>query len=516
MYISSIKYLILFAIISNGCSNKNLEVNSFIKTHDGNLKSVIDFIDKSIDSNQYFVKEVVASKPFYIIASSKTMFTIYAGDSLLFKRDEKDFYFEDYLTKKDGVGIRTYQVNYIKKIKPIKGKEIRIEYKSFQTPNNLNNLRVSLEKPNYEKLDVSKLKLPVYSVSMKSPIIDGEKLSAKLSTLNKKSVLKKKTTIEIRGQTSRSFPKKQFNINLKKFPELLNGTSKGVLYSPYIDRSLIRNVLAYRLGNALEIDAPKTEFCHLIINRNYEGIYVLLNKPEPTDLKLLIKIDDKQTFTTLNKGDNKQLKKIPYQIISTKKNNDELTHIKQAVDLLESEDALTIIDVPSFINYIILNELSRNVDAYRKSVYLTYNKPNNKIVAGPLWDFDLAFGLPNYNNGYATEGFVYNYPEMLPWMPFWWENLIKTPAFNLALKQRYTELRKTELSDQNIAVFIDKIEDELKGEQSYNFKKWDVLNTEDFWPNHFTPHTHEAEIDFIKAWLKQRLLWLDTQWSTNS
>jgi len=509
--IKQLLQVLLLSMLLVGCNNIDFEEKSYIKNNENLQRVPSNLIDITTDSSNTFLRLIKTSKSFYIITSSKTIFTVYAGDSLLFKRDLNDFYFENYLSKKDGISIRTYQANYIRKIKPIEGKEIRIEYQSIQTLNSLNHLTVSSEKPNYEKLNVSKLKLPVYSISEKSFIRDGEKHNAKLSTLNTKPVSEKKTTLEIRGQTSRSFPKKQFNINLKNFPELLNGSHKGVLYSPYVDRSLIRNVLAYRLGNTLGVDAPKTEFCHLIMNRNYEGIYVLLNKPEPSNLKTLIKIDDKETFTTPNKADNKELKNIPYQIISSKKSEEELVQIKHVVNLLESDDVLTIIDVPSFINYIILNELSRNIDAYRKSVYLTYNKANNKLFAGPLWDFDLAFGLPNYNDGFDFEGFVYSYPEMLPWMPFWWKELIENPSFHLSLKQRYTELRKTELSEQNMNLFIDKIVDELKGEQAYNFKKWDVLNATDFWPNHFTPKTHEAEINFIKTWLKQRLLWLDTQ-----
>ncbi len=504
--------IFLFTSVLLGCNNNSFDVKSFIVDGNDSQRIPNDLIEITIDSTKEFERIITTSEPFYITASSKTTFTVTCGDSVLFERTENDFYYENYVPKKL-VGIRTYASNYVRKISPLKKGETTIRFKSHNTLNNLSHLTVSQSPPQFDTLDVKKLTLPVYEISTKSSIKNESKIPVKLDQLNNKNFDGKKTSLEIRGQTSRSFPKKQFNIGLKKFPKLLEGKTKGVLYGPYIDRSLIRNVLAYKLGISIGVDAPSTSFCHLVINNNYEGIYVLLDKPQPTKNESLIKIDDKKTFSTSNRGAEKLLKKIPYQLISLNTNKDEaLKEATHAIELLENDKSLANIDLASFAKYIIIHELARNVDSYRKSVYLSLNHDDNMLYAGPLWDFDLAFGLPHFHNGLSPEGFVYNYQEMAPWIPFWWEELMKNKRFLAELKNQYAQLRNNELSEKTINVLIDSILSDLKSEQHYNFKRWDVLNTEDFWPNHFVAKSHENEIAFIKQWLSLRLKWLDKQW----
>ncbi|HMR57666.1 MAG TPA: CotH kinase family protein, partial [Cyclobacteriaceae bacterium] len=95
-----------------------------------------------------------------------------------------------------------------------------------------------------------------------------------------------KIGIEIRGSSSQSFPKKQYSI------ELRDATGEGVsapllglppeedwvLFAPYNDKTLMRDVLAYKIGRDLNRYAPRTRFCELVLNGNYEGIYVLIEK----------------------------------------------------------------------------------------------------------------------------------------------------------------------------------------------------------------------------------------------
>lgn len=55
----------------------------------------------------------------------------------------------------------------------------------------------------------------------------------------------------------------------------------------------------------------------------------------------------------------------------------------------------------SFIDFILLYELSNNVDAYWLSTFLHKDK-NGKLKAGPPWDFDLAFRNADYSDGWLT------------------------------------------------------------------------------------------------------------------
>jgi hypothetical protein len=90
-----------------------------------------------------------------------------------------------------------------------------------------------------------------------------------------------KISIEIRGSSSQSFPKKSYgletqdslgensNVKLLGMPK----ENDWILYAPYSDKSLMRNVLTYKLGNDIGRYAPRTRFCELFINNDYKGVY---------------------------------------------------------------------------------------------------------------------------------------------------------------------------------------------------------------------------------------------------
>jgi hypothetical protein len=49
-------------------------------------------------------------------------------------------------------------------------------------------------------------------------------------------------------------------------------------------------------------------------------------------------------------------------------------------------DYSTYIDLPTFIDYLLISELTRNVDAYVRSAYF-FKERDGKLKAGPLWDY---------------------------------------------------------------------------------------------------------------------------------
>jgi hypothetical protein len=207
------------------------------------------------------------------------------------------------------------------------------------------------------------------------------------------------------------------------------------------------------------------------------------------------------------------MKKIHYEIVSLK---EDFSSDKKIIDRLEnlvsSKHIDSVINVSSFAKYFIINELTKNIDAYRKSIYITHDLKNNKLIAGPVWDYDLSLGLPNFNDGFNPEGFVYSYEPMKPWMAFWWGELMNNPRFKNHLKKEYTKLRTQELSDDYILNFIDSLNKLVKDDAELNFKRWNVLKVKDFWPNYYTPKSYKNEIEYIKKWLLKRLVWLDKQW----
>ena len=66
--------------------------------------------------------------------------------------------------------------------------------------------------------------------------------------------------------------------------------------------------------------------------------------------------------------------------------------IHRAIKIVQLEDGYpSVIDVPSFIDFMILNEFAANVDGYQFSTFFHKDR-NGKLRAGPIWDFNLTYG----------------------------------------------------------------------------------------------------------------------------
>lgn len=391
------------------------------------------------------------------------------------------------------------------------------------------------------KTTFSSSKLPLFKINTFNKVIPDEpKTNALLTIANTKKInlLSDSTNsypikIERRGNTSQTFAKKSYSFSLSQKDSLLGISSakKWVLYGPYADKSLIRNALAYSLYNQMGNYAPKTEFIELIINNNYQGIYVLtekiqigknhINIPKLTEKKdgikggYVIEVDRntiKAPFPNDSTAHNSYYG--VYEPKQRKLKKKTLKLIKEQYGLFEkhffeNDNYLDHIDINSFVDYMIITEVCRNIDGYRLSTFM-YNPDINaetpKFYMGPIWDYNFSFGLANYHDGHKTEGFVYNVDK---YVPFYWHKLLQDSVFKTTLKNRYTTLRQGCLSNKNINKTIDKLVKKCEPSLNNNFKKWDVLEVEDFWPNHFLGKTHQQEIDYIKKWTKKRLLFLD-------
>ncbi len=155
--------------------------------------------------------------------------------------------------------------------------------------NLLNNNTINLDMYYKKAGSFSHSKLPIFSINtLNKEIPDEPKTKAVLAVINsnkKENKLLGDATeyaikIERRGFTSQKLSKKSYTFSLNKKVALLNlpKAKKWVLYGPYADKSLLRNVLTYDLFRKMGYYAPRTQFIELIINNNYQGIYVLTEK----------------------------------------------------------------------------------------------------------------------------------------------------------------------------------------------------------------------------------------------
>ena len=358
--------------------------------------------------------------------------------------------------------------------------------------------------------------------------------------------------IERRGQSSLGlFPKNGFAIETKdslgedmdvaflNFPE----EEDWLLHGPYSDKSLMRNVLTMHISEQMGQYASHTRFVELVINDEYEGIYVLMekikqdkNRVDIADLKEEDISGDELTGGYVFKVDKDEADwysqydveaapgtKLPFQYVSPKKSKIQPVqeqYIQSYVDSFERAVRSSnwvyagkrydeYIDLPSFADNFIINELSKNIDAFRLSSYFYKDKDSKdgKIHAGPVWDFNLSFGNADYCNGWNPTGWVRDTPCGNT-NPFWWERMIQDPVFANLVKCRWMELREGPLHVDSLMTFIDGQSNYLEPALDRNFQRWPVLGIY-IWPNPVILDTYEEEIDFMKNFLKDRIAWMD-------
>jgi hypothetical protein len=157
--------------------------------------------------------------------------------------------------------------------------------------------------------------------------------------------------------------------------------------------------------------------------------------------------------------------------------------------------------------------MTKNVDGYRISSFLYKQRfsEGGKLVAGPLWDFNIALGNANYCQGNTTSGWAKNFNSICggaQLIPFWWNRLLSDSTFANLTHCRWLELRQGPLSDTVVMSTIDSLAAVLQGPAQRHFIRWPILGTY-VWPNNFIGQTFAEEINYLKTWLSNRLAWLD-------
>jgi hypothetical protein len=140
------------------------------------------------------------------------------------------------------------------------------------------------------------------------------------------------------------------------------------------------------------------------------------------------------------------------------------------------------LNVSAFIDYFIVGEVSRNVDAYKKSAYFYKDRDDKdgRLQPGPVWDFDWAW--KNINecmvDGIDGSGWTYLISSVCrssPVPPGWVVKLLDDPSFANELHTRYNQLRKTILSEEYLNSYIDSIHTLVNEAQERHYQKWPIL-----------------------------------------
>lgn len=354
--------------------------------------------------------------------------------------------------------------------------------------------------------------------------------------------------IELRGSSSLMFPKKGYgfetqdadgnnnNVPLLGMPE----ENDWVLHGPYSDKTLLRNVLSYHIGWQTGQYTPRTRWCELLINGEYQGLYVLTERikrdKNRVDIAKLTPEDVEGDELTggyivsvewdepgIDDGWNSlytsncfyKYQDPGYDELLPVQKNYIRNYFQQFEQAMASPTMLDkygqYVDIYSWIDYWIATEIFKHVDGYKLSFYMYKKKDSNggKIHFGPLWDLNLAYG--NFDFGQedpGPTGWSYVWADWGYLRPFWVFKLSTIPYLQNLTRCRWDELRQAGLHTDSLMQFIDENVELIEEARIRNFEQWPVIGVY-VWPNDYVGPTYESEVNFLKNWLTSRLNWID-------
>jgi len=374
--------------------------------------------------------------------------------------------------------------------------------------------------------------------------------------------------IETRGQSTQMFPKKSYAVETRdSLGGNLNASLLGmpaendwILYAPYTDKSMLRNVVSFDIGHKMGGYCTRTTYCELVVNNDYKGVYVLMEKIKKDKNRVDIATlnPDEISGDDLSGGYIISVDKVPpgFQLGVDGWKSDPVPPYPNAMDITfqyyypEPVDMANIqknyikdyitnaenilsntsfsnpetgynnyFDVPSFVDFMLLNEITKEVDKYRYSTYFYKEKDSDggKLFAGPAWDFNLGYGNVDYwPMGLDYTGWLYNDVKThAASIMFWWKRLNEDAYFRDLAKTRWTDLRNDKLSDAGFNSVIDSILVLTEDARIRNYVRWPILG-QYVWPNYnWQYNTYADEVEYFETFLFNRLHWMDSHMPGN-
>ncbi len=368
--------------------------------------------------------------------------------------------------------------------------------------------------------------------------------------------------IEIRGQSTQMFPKKPYGFETRDAQgENLNVSLLGmpdendwILYAPYSDKSMLRNFISFYMGSKLDPYCTRMAYCEVIVNNDYKGVYILMEKIKknenrvniatlkPEDISgdeltggYLLKVDKIDPGFVYGIDGWKSFPSPPYpnamnitfQYYYPKAEDlapEQSNYIKDYITTAENVLTSPIYSDPnigynkyfntgSFVDQMILSEISKEVDKYRYSTYFYKEKDSDggKLFAGPAWDFNFGYSNVDYwPPGIDYTGWMYNMVEPIDWsIMFWWKRLMEDSYFKNLSKTRWHQLRQNEFSNDKLEYAIDSILAYINEAQQRNYERWPILG-EYVYPNYnWIGNDYNDEVAFFENWFFNRINWID-------
>jgi len=346
--------------------------------------------------------------------------------------------------------------------------------------------------------------------------------------------------IEVRGSSSQSLEKKGYglttlqadnvsnnNVSLLGMPSEHDWIFNGLAFDP----SLIRDYLAYNTARQMGDYATRTQYFELVVNGDYRGLYLLQEKIKVDSNRVnILKIGaadtsgENLTGGYITKAD-KTTGNDPVAWTNYSYNGSNVdyihdwpspenvtveqdTYIHNQFDLFQSAIIAnngslssgypSLIDVPTFVDFMLSNELAANVDGYQFSTYFHKDR-NGKLRAGPIWDFNLTLGNDLFQYGFdRSKVDTWQFSNGDNEGSKFWTNLFTNYIFKCYLSHRFHDLTQSGQA-MNVTVLntlIDTTVDAISEAAARENERW---NTVPDLP---------LEIANLKSFLSNRIAWM--------
>lgn len=349
--------------------------------------------------------------------------------------------------------------------------------------------------------------------------------------------------IELRGTTSQGHNKKPYGFETRMADDVTNNNvslmgmpaeNDWVLNPMNDEPSYVRDNLSYILAGRLGHYAPRVKYCEVIVNGDYRGLYFLTEK---------IKIDaHRVNIVTMDSADNASPDITGGYIFKADKTTggdvpawttpaydywEDVNYIyhepkpevitpaqgtyiqayfntMQAVIAAHDRDVShgfpAYVDIPSFVDYMIMGELTSNVDIYQKSTFFHKDR-GGKLCAGPVWDFNLSYGYDFGSVGRSGYD-VLQFANGDNTGSDFWHQLYEDNFYRCYLMHRWEELTAPDapLHYDSVIRVMDSLTAQISTAVSRDRVRW------------WRTYNYNEHLNTMKTWLEHRYAWLNHEW----
>jgi hypothetical protein len=349
--------------------------------------------------------------------------------------------------------------------------------------------------------------------------------------------------IERRGSSSQMYSnKKPYGLTTLKDDDVTNNNvsllgmpaeNDWILNSLAFDQTGMRDVVAYELSESLGQYASRRVYCEVVINGDYRGLYVFMEKIKVDKNRVDIEKMDETCnqppevtggyITKADRSDNDPLAWTmqsylhgwggyvntefihhypkPEDITSAQNNYihgvfNDLADASHSYNTSITTGIPSIIDIPTFVDFMIMGEFTSNVDVYHLSTFFHKDRCG-KLRAGPIWDYNLAFGYDAFGNRSGYDVWQFDNDNNVG--PRFWKDLFDTDEFRCYLAKRWFELTESgmPLDYDRICNRIDEIDAWITEAIGRDNQRWNQMDQ------------HDQYVNDMKTWIQQRIDWLN-------